>query len=97
MEVESPELLYPLVRTRLGDEEAIAVYAAHHAATFSDAKVTWLFNAADDTEVVLRNSNRPGRAAIFDCTGVQTAQLDLPAAQLQAIEVPVGGFAHIVR
>lgn len=97
MEVESPELLYPLVRTRLGDEEAIAVYAAHHAATLSDAKVTWLFNVADDTEVVLRNSDRPGSAAIFDCTGVQTAQMDLPAAQLQAIEVPVGGFAHIVR
>lgn len=97
MEVEAPELLYPLVRTRLAEEEAVAVYDARRAVTLSDAKTVWLFNATAETELVLRGCDRPGCAAVFDCTGVQTAQAELPAAKLQTLAVPSGGFARIER
>ena len=98
MEVEGPEMLYPLVRTRLPEEEAIAVYGVDHVATLSDAKITYLFNATGETELTLRvNDGCARNAKVFNCMGDQVAEIALSAEKLQLIDVPLAGFVVIEK
>lgn len=98
MEVEAPEMLYPLVRTRLGEEEAIAVYGVSHSATLSDAKTTYLFNATGEAELIVRvNDGCERKAKVFNCMGDQVAEVALTAAKLQTIDVPCAGFVVIEK
>ena len=98
MEVEGPEMLYPLVRTRLPEEEAIAVYGVDHVAALSDAKITYLFNATGEAELTLRvNDGCARNAKVFNCMGEQVAEVALSAAKLQLIDVPVAGFVVIEK
>ncbi len=92
MEVESPESLYPLVRTRLGDEEAVAVYDRHVAQI--NAPRTYLFNATADDFLVLRTSPaRTLHACLFNCLGEPAGEVTLPENTLHELKVPVSGFA----
>lgn len=98
MEVEAPEMLYPLVRTRLNDEEAVAVYGVNHVATLSDAKITYLFNATGEAELTLRVNDGCVRAAkVYNCMGELIAEIELSAAKLQTLDVPVAGYVCIVK
>jgi alpha-galactosidase len=98
MEVEAPEMLYPLVRTRLGDEEAVAVYGVKHVASLSDAKKIYLFNATGEGELTLRCDEPCAmKAVVYNCMGEQAAQIELPAAKLQVVEIPTAGFAVIEK
>lgn len=98
MEVEAPEMLYPLVRTRLGDEEAIALYNGNHIATLSDAHTAWLFNATGSEDLTVRVSDGAARKAkVYNCMGDQVAEVNLTDARLQSIAVPVAGFAMIEK
>ena len=98
MEVEGPEMLYPLVRTRLPEEEAIAVYGVDHVATLSEAKTTYLFNATGEAELTLRVNDGCVRAAkVYNCMGEQVAEVELSAAKLQLIDVPVAGYVCISK
>lgn len=98
MEVEAPEMLYPLVRTRLEDEEAVAVYTAGHAASLSDAAKIYLFNATGAEEMILRCDEACAmRAKIYNCMGDMVDEIELPAAKLQILNVPAAGYALIER
>ena len=98
MEVEAPEMLYPLVRTRLESEEAIALYNGNHIATLSDAAKTYLFNATADTELTVRMGDVCARKAkVYNCMGEQVAEVELAAVKLQTIEVPVAGYTCIEK
>ncbi len=93
IEVESPENLYPLVRARLDGEEAIAVYD-RHVVTLTDAPVTYLFNAAADSFVILRQENpRPLHVSAYNCMGDPAGEYDLAPARLTELPIPVCGFA----
>ena len=95
LEVESPQNLYPLVRARLGEEEAIAVYDRHVVA-LSDASVTYLFNASADDCLVLRAKEAKERkASLFNCMGEAAGEITLPDSNLMEIPIPVSGFAVI--
>ncbi len=95
MEVEAPEMLYPLVRTALGDEEAVMVYGVNHIATLSGAKTTYLFNGTGDAGLTVRNG--AGKATVYNCMGEQVAKVELTDAGLQIIDVPVAGYALIEK
>lgn len=98
MEVEAPEMLYPLVRTRLGSEEAVAVYGVNHVATLSEAATTWLFNATGENELTVRTEDGLARRAkVYNCLGEQVAEVELSAVRLQTIDVPMAGFAVIEK
>jgi len=93
MEVEAPQNLYPIARTRLGAEEAIAVYD-RHVVTLSDAPTVYLFNATADDYLVLRAEAAKERTAVlFNCMGEQVGELTLPTEKLMELSVPVCGFA----
>ncbi|MBQ2956935.1 MAG: alpha-galactosidase [Clostridia bacterium] len=93
LEVESPQNLYPLVRARLNEEEAIAVYD-RHVVTLSDAAVTYLFNAAADPYLVIRcEQPRELTAEVFNCMGESVGTVNLPAARLHELTLPASGFA----
>ena len=93
MEVESPENLYPIARTRLGDEEAIAVYD-RHVVTLSDAPTAYLFNATADDFLVLRAEEAKERTAcLFNCMGEAAGEIKLPAQRVTELRIPVCGFA----
>lgn len=96
MEVEAPEMLYPLVRTRLAEEEAVAVYAAGHVAALSDASLTYLFNATAAGEMVVKCDADFGYCAkIYNCMGELTDQTEWTGVRLQMLNVPVSGYALI--
>lgn len=98
MEVESPEMLYPLVRTRLESEEAVAVYGVNHVATLSDAAKTWLFNATGENALIVRvNDDCVRSATIYNCLGEQVAKAELSTAGLHSIDIPTAGFAVIEK
>ena len=95
IEVESPQNLYPLVRARLGEEEAVAVYD-RHIASLSDAPVTYLFNASAEPYVIIRQeAPRPLTARVFNCLGQPAGEITLPAERLTELPIPVSGFAVI--
>ncbi len=94
LEVESPQQLYPLLRTRLEDEEAIAVYEIRHVTRLRDAKTVYLFNGSAEAEMILtQETPRALHAQVFDCMGQPVREVDLPAATLLTLDVPVSGFA----
>lgn len=91
-------MLYPLVRTRLGSEEAVAVYGVNHVATLSEAATTWLFNATGENELTVRTEDGLARRAkVYNCLGEQVAEVELSAVRLQTIDVPMAGFAVIEK
>ncbi len=95
IEVESPQNLYPIVRSRLGDEEAVAVYD-RHVVTLSDAPTTYLFNASADDFLVLRAEEaRERTVSLFNCMGEPAGEVTLPAAMLMELNIPVCGYAVI--
>lgn len=96
IEVESPQNLYPVVRSRLGDEEAVAVYD-RHVVLLSDAPRAYLFNATPDEFLILRaETPRPLHAEVFNCMGEPVDTVDLPTASLHELMLPVSGFAVII-
>ena len=95
LEVESPHNLYPIARTRLGEEEAIAVYD-RHVVMLSDAPTAYLFNATSDDFLILRTESLKERTAVlFNCMGEKTGEQTLPAEKLIELAVPVCGYAVI--
>lgn len=93
MEVESPENLYPIARTRLHEEEAIAVYD-RHVVTLSDAPTIYLFNATADDFLILRAEEAKERTAcLFNCMGEAVSEVSLPASPLIELKLPVCGLA----
>jgi len=98
MEVEAPEMLYPLIRTRLGGEEAIALYTDNHVVTLSDAEKTYLVNASAGQMLTIRTEDSAARRAkVFNCFGDQVADVMLPAAKIYTLDVPEAGYACIVK
>ena len=95
IEVESPQNLYPLVRARREDEEAVAVYD-RHVVTLSDAPVTYLFNATADDFLILRTEETKARTAtLFNCMGEPASETSLPASALMELRIPECGYAVI--
>jgi len=95
IEVESPQNLYPLVRSRLEDEEAVAVYD-RHVVTLSDAPTAYLFNATADDFLILRADEEKERtASLYNCMGESAGEVTLPAAKLMELKMPVCGYAVI--
>lgn len=92
---ESPQMLYPLVRTRLNAESAIAVYAANHTAVLDDAQTTYLINAADPQGVIVENAYACS-AELYDCMGCSAGHQEL-AAGIGRIPLPLGGYAVLTR
>ncbi len=90
---DAPQQLYPVVRTRLADEEAIAVYDAERSVALEDVKTTWLINAGDAHGVVAETV-RSAEITIYNCLGQMIERLET-AAGLRRIPVPLGGFALI--
>ena len=92
---ESPQTLYPLVRTRLGEEAAVAVYQSGFTARLDDASLTWLINAADPNGVI---ADAPAAccAQIYDCCGQLQSTREVPAG-LCRLPIPLGGFAEVER
>lgn len=93
IEAEAPQMLYPLVRTRLGDESAVGVYQAGFAAKLEKVPTTYLVNAADSSGVV---AELPAavQASVYDCMGEKQFEQELPAG-LCRIAIPLGGYAHV--
>jgi len=92
IEVESPHNLYPLVRSRLGNEEAVALYD-RHVVTLSDASTVYLFNATADESLVLRSLHRRAmHAQVFDCMGRAVCSMPLDSLPLHELSVPVSGY-----
>lgn len=89
---EAPQQLYPVVRTRLGDEAMIAVYEAGHVAEVEDAPVTFLVNAADSRGVIV-DAPRACKAVLYDCMGQETERRAI-AAGLQRLPVKLGGYVR---
>lgn len=95
LEVMSPQHLYPLVRSRLGDEEAIACYD-EIVAPLSDASTIYLFNATGTEKLVLRDDeNRIRRAQVYNCLGEWVREDTLPSSHLKELSLPIGGYACI--
>ena len=93
IEVESPHNLYPLVRSRLNGEEAIAVYD-QHTVNLSDCPATYLFNATADDYLLIRAHNpRALQATVYDCMGTPVNEISLPSGTLFELSIPVSGYA----
>lgn len=95
MEVLSPQHMYPVVRTRLADEQAVAVYE-NCVVDLGDAPVTYLLNATAGEHVVLRSTaGRVLQVRTFDCMGKCRAEWTETTGKLWEISVPVSGYALI--
>ena len=92
IEAESPQNLYPIVRTRTDTEEAIAVYD-RHVALLSGAQTTYVFNATADGWLAVKSACEC-EAQTFDCLG-RPFRTQKIAAGLSELVVPVGGYARI--
>ena len=90
---EMPQMLYPIVRTKLGEESMIAVYAASQAAVLDEASTTYLINAADPHGVIV-DAPKACLAVIFDCLGQETARQQISPG-LARLPIPLGGFAKL--
>ena len=90
---ESPQQLYPVVRTRLKDEAVAAVYQAGCSVTLDDAQTTYLINAGDPDGIVAEMRTQAD-ISIFDCMGQKIGHMAYPAG-LQRLPVPLGGYAEI--
>lgn len=97
MEVMSPQHLYPLVRTRLHEEDAVAVYDQVTVPVCAE-QVTYLLNASASESLMLRPDKLCCFAAqIFDCMGEKVADKMLPAASVCELTVPVSGYAVLTK
>ncbi len=90
-----PQMLYPIIRTRLEDEAAIAVYAPGQAVELDDANTTYLVNAADKQGVIVRSADAR-KAEVYDCCGEWLQRCDLSAG-LAMLDIPLGGYAKITK
>lgn len=88
---ESPQQLYPVVRTRLGEESVIALYEPGHVVQLDDAAVCYLVNAGEQSGVVIE-SLQPMKADVFNCLGQPVAEQKVQGG-LQRLQVPFGGYA----
>ncbi len=97
IEVEAPHNLYPIVRSRLGKEEAVAVYD-RHVVNLSDAQTVYLFNAASDDYLILRTDDPHAvYAETFDCMGNRVSAETIIQKCLYEMRVPVSGYACLTR
>ncbi len=96
IDVESPQNLYPLVRTRLDDREAIALYDQFPAA-LSDAETIYLFNASASEQIVLRTKQAQYHLSVYDCTGQLMESVKYAPSPLWEISVPIGGMVVLSR
>jgi len=90
---EAPHMLYPLVRTSLGREAAVAVYQAGFAAKVESGLITYLINAADP-DGVITEVDSACQAVIYDCMGQMQHTQTLPAG-ISRLPIPLGGYAQI--
>lgn len=97
IDVESPQNLYPAVRTRLGDEEAVALYE-QFPAVLSDAKTAYLFNATASRSLIIRTQDAASlHVTAYDCTGEIARCYPCASGRIHEISVPEGGMAVIRR
>ena len=90
---DSPELLYPRVHTRLGDEEAVAIYQANYLHELSDVPTTYLFNASGSEGLLVKGE---GQAVLFNCLGEAADTVSL-TGDYQLLPIPKSGFATITK
>ena len=91
---ESPQQLWPVVSTTLGDESVIAVYEPGHAVT-PGTGVCWLINASGADSVIL-DLPAACSAEICDCLGQTVASTECSAG-LRRLSIPPAGFVKLVR
>ena len=97
MEVMSPQHLYPLVRTALDGEEALAVYD-QVVVPLHTQSTTYLMNAAAREETVLRPDQHCAMTAcVYNCMGELLGETVLDAAVLWEVCIPVGGYAVLKK
>lgn len=92
---EAPHQLYPLVRTRLGDESMIALYEDGHAVLLDDADTCYLINAAAKNGVIAEAPHSMN-ARVFDCMGQPVSEQRVSSG-LQRLMIPLGGYAVLNR
>ena len=92
---ESPQMLYPVVKSRLGDEAVIALYQPGHAVALEDAAVLYLVNAAE-TNGVIAEASVSCTAFIFDCMGQPVCE-QIVQSGLHRLPIPLGGYAKLVK
>ncbi len=97
LQAEAPHMLYPVVRTRLEDEEAVAVYESSKLITPADVHFSYLFNATGCSELLLRGDNHACRWEAFDCMGQKAAQGDCAEGAFITLPVPSGGYVLLER
>ncbi len=97
IDVESPQNLYPAARTRLGSEEAIALYE-QFPVTLSNAETAYIFNATAAQSLIIRTKDNTSLHVVsYDCTGDMAGSAVLAASKLHEIFIPVGGMAAVRR
>ena len=92
LRAESPHLLYPLVRARKDETEAIVCYDANQVVHLSDAVRTYVFNATGVEKLLLHSVNASYTA--YDCLGAETGKgmLTQPYSE---VCIPAGGYAVV--
>ena len=95
---QAPHMLYPLVRTRLGEEEAVAVYERDKVIEPARVKCSYLFNATSDDALFLRcGEGDRWDAKVCSCLGEEEGTLALAGEGIVRLPVPPGGFALLTR
>ena len=92
LRAEAPHLLYPLVRARKDETEAIVCYDANQVVHLSDAERTYVFNATGAEKLLLHSVNASYTA--YDCLGAETGKgmLTQPYSE---VCIPAGGYAVV--
>ena len=93
LRAESPHLLYPLVRARKDETEAIVCYDANQVVHLSDAVRTYVFNATGVEKLLMHGANASYTS--YDCRGAETGKGMLAQPYSEAC-IPAGGYAVVI-
>jgi len=93
LRAKSPHLLYPLVRARKDETEAIVCYDANQVVHLSDAVRTYVFNATGVEKLLMHGANASYTS--YDCRGAETGKGMLAQPYSEAC-IPAGGYALVI-
>ena len=86
----------PVMRTRLDDEEMIALYGSNRIVRISDAKTVYVINAsAEETVFIDGCSSGCISVELIDCSGESVGMQKLGPSDYHRLQIPVCGMAVI--
>ena len=91
---EAPQMLYPLVRTKDGDEEMIAVYEGKHIAALKNVKKHYLVNATHNSYLLVENEDASVVTAVaYNTMGEKVYEKEIELISgIQKLSVPESGL-----